>query len=362
MPIFRLHIFIYILFSIYFSISCINCQSVSFSDNFNNGIDPAIWQTEGTWAIAADNQSMRSDVKCREYGNISLKKKFVGPCRVSFSWKISSGHNKVTLYDNDNKTLYKLPSDFEYSPQHECIGWTEVAFNLSDRLEHNFKWVHENPFEYVIENPNDIGKIWLDNIQINSSIPPNFRNFIDPTEAIYLSDSISDVISNSTIASLFNYSVESSSENLTLFILPPNSSTPLDPFLPNIINQTTQDMYKFEWINLKLDCKDIGDYYYWFTTDKGYSSPRKSHPRIIALVKEAKGYNYNFNQTSKIYTTRYEIQIISSKNWTISLIGPDRSQLDDAQKYVAGTGLKKFIWDHEWTNSEVKPTLKFNLV
>jgi hypothetical protein len=342
---------------------CANCQNVShFSDNFNGGIDPAIWVIEGKWSHDNENHSIRSDVRCREHANISLNKKFVGPCRVSFSWKISRGHNKFTLYDNDNETLYKLPDYYiDDSRRHESIDWTEVTFNLSDRSEHNLKWVHENPFKYVLENPYDIGTVWLDNIQIISSIPPSFENFIEPTDAICLFDSVNDVISDSTISSEFNYSVESSSDNLALFILPPNSSAPLGPFYPNMKNQTSRDMYKFEWSNLKLECGEIGDYIYWFASDDGYLSPTKVNPRIITLVKEESADTYDVDYTNQTYRTKYGILISSSRNWKISLIVPDRSQLDSTQTYLAGSGFRNLIWDHKWNFSEEKPNLKFYL-
>jgi hypothetical protein len=360
MPLIRSYAPIYTIFLIYFIMLSANCQNANhFSDNFNSGIDPAIWRIEGRWT--PDNvdsidgsHSIRSDVRCLESATISLVKPFVGPCRISFFWKISGRHNNLTLYDNNLSTLYKLPDYLYGSAGHESVNWTEVTFNLSDHTEHNFKWVHENPY--------DIGSARLDNVQIDYSIPPRFEDFaVTPEKAICLSDSVSDVVSDSIISSKFNYSVKSSSNNLTLMILPPNSSVTLGPFYPNLKNHASQGMNKFEWNDIQLDCRDIGDYTYWFINDEGYLSPRKIAPHVTTLVDEVSAEIYSINNINKTYRTRYGISIKSLKNWKISMIVPDGRQLDGTETYSAGTGLQNFVWDHKWNASEQRPTLKFYL-
>jgi len=354
MPLIRSYSSLFVILSICFSIQCVNCQSMShFSDNFDYGIDPAIWRTEGMWAPDNGDNSVRSDIICRGNASILLDRTLIGPCKITFSWKISRGHDNFTLYDNDRETLYKLPNYICDSRGHASIDWTNVTFNLSDNEMHNLKWVHKNPY--------DRGTVWLDSIQIDYITPPIFENFsVTPVESIYLSDSAGDVISNSKISSKFNYSVESSADNLSLMISPPNSSIQLGPFLPRSINKISQNMNKFEWNNIQLDCTDVGDGAYWFKAD-GYLSPKRAGPHLTTLIYETTSEMHDVDNINLSHWTRYGISIKSLKNWGISIKVLDGSQLDDTKTYSAGSGLQNIVWDYQWNDSLPIPPLNFSL-
>jgi hypothetical protein len=340
-------------FIILLIISTANCiNNDTFLDNFNNGIDPQLWKIEGSWFPNSEEcydrpQSIVSGLICRENANISLEKIFSGPCRISFLWKISEGHNKLILYDNNRSTPYDLPGYRFGSEGHKSVNWTEVTFNLSDRNEHRLKWIHENPY--------DEGKAWLDKVQIIYCTSPKFESFsVSPGEAICLSDSVNDVDSDLVISSKFNYSVESSSDNLTLYIAPPNSNDALGPFYPSAKNRSSHDLNKFVWNNIKLKCRDIGNASFWFVTEDGYLSRKEDGPYISTFIYDTTSEIFDVREKS--HKNRYGISLKSTKNWNVNIKMPDGSQLDVTKKYSANTESQDIKWEYLWDDTRSIPS------
>ncbi len=262
-------------------------SSFNLYDGFETGISN-IWKVDGRWNISSNGeqfdgrQSVKSEIYGQQIANLSNKIEFYGPCNISFNWKLSRGYNKLILCDNNILTGYILP-DYEFNHyMHDEINWTKIDYNISDYSRHELTWVHYNPFGY--------GAAWIDSMNVTYHIPPRFENLdVMPKEAILIRNT-SNNNENIFIKQIaFNYSVDSSSNDVVLYIRTNHSSpneAPLTYYPTKIIQNISKGLYEFKWDNIKLEIDNIDNVTYWFAAEN-YNSTEKIGPSISLFVDDS---------------------------------------------------------------------------
>ncbi len=188
----------------------------------------------------------------------------------------------------------------------------------------------------------------------NPSVTPEKIDFI-PNE---IRNRIVPISKNNFGSNSFNYSIDSSSNNVVLYVVFPNSNTPLGPIRPNLTLPQSGGLYKFYWTNISLGFTDIGDGKYWFVADNYYKSPMIYGPKIITYIHAADNYS-NFNATADKIEENYRVTLNSFEDRIIELIFyRDRKNMNtigETKLYEANSGLETFVWNIAWTRSDYLP-------
>jgi hypothetical protein len=325
-------------------------ETTNLFDGFENGINKNIWKIVGPWTISnrGDNfegkQSLKSELNGKQRSNLSNNIEFWGPCNITFMWKISNGYNKLSLYDNNTSTGYILPSE-EYSHcPHNQVNWTKVTYNVSDHSQHKLIWMHENPFDY--------GAAWIDMIDVTYPIIPRFHNpDVEPKKTFLVRETSNNIDNIDLVAPRFNYSVDSSSKNVVLYIKGPHSAEDAAPRMyhpTDVTINASNELNRFEWKNIKLECNEIGQATYWFVADNRYKSIEISNPEILLFVDDSGSIRKN--ETRECAIEDYFISIKGSIDARVTLWFLYRNgewrPYNDTKVYKASNMLKSIYWNN----------------
>jgi hypothetical protein len=350
--------YIFILFIIIKTIHV--SEGCQLDDGFEGSIDPRIWKIEGAWVLDSEDkversQSLKSELIGDQTSKLSNNISFMGPCNISFWWKISNGYNSLILYDNGLPTIHRLPTtSITSGSAHNSKNWTKVQYSLSDFSMHTFSFIHDNPSVRSSCN----GNAWIDDFHATYSIPPRFERFsVFPSKAIFRPHEYAKFInSTSEITSKFNYSVSSSTKNLSLYILLPGrvELEPLGPYYPNFVRNSSNGLYQLDWINIELKCEDIGNGKYFFMADGNYPSIKKNGPDITTIILgEATGI---YNTTDSGSNLTFNLSLKSKCDWKVALRLPEDklSWVGKEQVYSANSGICVLNWDQWFDTSSLE--------